>query len=120
MACAKNLQRIHRSLVKVTDRHYWNHKPFYTLEHSQIEGQYWRYPEAAFELPEEINELKESVSDEKIDLKSDIGGRDLNIQFDVKALHFEAKWRALRSYLRKRRIASTYRPEIIAEPINPT
>lgn len=105
--------------VKITDRYYWNHKPFYTFEHSQIQGQYWRYPELAFELPDEINELKEPASDETftLDLKSDVGR--LAIQYNERALSFGAKWRAFTSSLKEHGIARTYFPEVIAEPIDP-
>ncbi len=58
--------------VLITDRYYWNHMPFYTIEHPQIQGQYWRYPELAFELPDELKEPREFSSDDKIEIKGDI------------------------------------------------
>jgi len=103
--------------VKITDRYHWNHKPFYTFEHPQIQGQYWRYPELAFELSDDINELKEQpVRDEVFELKTPI----LTIQFNERALRFRSKWTEFKDYLRVNRIVRTYYPEIVAEPINPT
>lgn len=107
--------------VRLTDRYYLNHTPIYTFEHPQIQGQYWRYPETAFELPDEMVEnLKEPVPGGPIVLE----GRGIpgspKFEFDEKALKFEIVWSSFIDYLRERKVATTYRPKIIAEPINPS
>lgn len=100
--------------VKITDRYHLNHMPVYTFEHPQIQGQYWRYPELAFELRDKLNKLKEPILDEMIETKT------MAITFNERALFFQEKWKAFRSYLNERRIARICSPEIIAEPIKPT
>ena len=45
--------------VEITDRLADRHRPFYVFEHPQKEGEYWRYPESAFELSDD---LKKSAS----------------------------------------------------------
>lgn len=105
--------------VKITDRYYWNHKPFYTFEHPQIKGQYWRYPELAFDLPDVFNELKEPSPDEVFDEKFRTPRGDIIIQFNERALLFGARWSKFRDYLRECGIGRAYRPKIIAESINP-
>jgi len=103
--------------VKIADRYYFNHTPVYTFEHPQIQGQYWRYPEMAFELPEELTHLKEIRSNETFE----IGNDDLGIfQFNERNSFFRIKWRSFRSYLNEHGIANLYSPKIIAEPINPS
>jgi len=105
--------------VKVTDRYYWNHKPFYTFEHPQIQGQYWRYPELAFELPDELTEsLKESIPGGPIVIQGDSPG-SLKMEFDEKAMKFEIVWRGFRDYLWEHGTTNTHHPKINAEPINP-
>lgn len=106
--------------VKIIDRYYWNHKPFYTFEHPQIQGQYWKYPELAFELPHEFNEFKEPAPDEVLELKIPILGRDLIVQQNLRALNFRGLWREFGDSLKKRGLTRIYGPEVIAEPINPT
>ena len=101
--------------VKITVRYHWNHKPFYTFEHPQIQGQFWRYPEAALDLPDKFNELKESPTDYVFDLK--VKGYPA-MQLSERGLRFQAIWRKFMVYLRSQRIARTYNPKIVAEPIN--
>lgn len=105
--------------VKITDRYYWNHKPFYAFEHPQIQGQYWRYPELAFELPDEpIENLKEPIPGGTIVLRGDYPGSP-KFEFDEKAIRFRAVGIWFSDYLREHRIRPIYHPAIIAEPINP-
>ena len=105
--------------VKVTDRYYWNHKSFYIFEHPQNQGEYWRYPELAFNLPDEFNELKEPVSDEIVEFKMPVLGHDLVIQENLKAVHFRGMWKEFLGFIRERGIRHTYSAKPIAEPINP-
>lgn len=107
--------------VKITDRYYWDHKPFYTFEHPQIQGQYWRYPQLAFELPDDFNELKGAIPDEVFNLEINIpGGDPIVIQFSERALRFQLRWKELGTYLKKRGISPTYSSKVVAEPINPS
>ncbi len=108
------------SEVKIIDRYHWDHIPLYVFEHPQMEGQYWRYSELAFELSKDLaNEYKDSVSDPDVKVKMEIFP-GYGIEIPWRRLSSRGLWKGFLSRHREHGVRRKYTPEIVAEPINPT